>query len=334
VPATFDILISINRLLIEARMPTLTAFIGAWLALTAASGLASDPPAPFTPSDTAPLAPMLPMHPDSYAVAPVLAQEAMEGASSNLKRDLIQATGGVATVGQATMPPSQADQSFTPAQSPYPTSGVVQTSATEAIAPDTGTDISEVSIGYREGNRRSDEHQLTEHRFEEAGLNPLKVPLNGSGHATSAERTTPISALITVCSSLAIVLGLFFFVAWAMRKAAPRGSVILPNEVFEILGRASLGGRQQVQLVRCGTKLVLLSITPAATEPLTEVTDPLEVDRLAGICRQAHPRSSTKAFQQVFQQLAPRSGSPSPLDDLENLKGRRSKSYRWENEHV
>ena len=129
------------------------------------------------------------------------------------------------------------------------------------------------------------------------------------------------------------MLGLFFFVAWAMRKAAPQARSFCRMRSSRS-SRASLGSRQQVQLVRCGTKLVLLSITPAGTEPLTEVTDPLEVDRLAGICRQAHPRSSTKAFQQVFQQMAPRSGSPSPLDDLENLKGRRSKSYRWENERV
>ena len=111
--------------------------------------------------------------------------------------------------------------------------------------------------------------------------------------------------MITVGGSLAIVLGLFFIVAWAMRKTAPRGSLLLPKEVFEILGRAPLGARQQVQLLRCGNKLLLVSITPNGTETLTEVTDPLEVDRIAGICQQAHPKSATTAFRQVFQQLAP-----------------------------
>ena len=39
-------------------------------------------------------------------------------------------------------------------------------------------------------------------------------------------------------------------------------------------------------------------------ETLTEITEPEEVDRLAGICRQAHPDSTTAAFRQVFQQFA------------------------------
>ncbi len=110
--------------------------------------------------------------------------------------------------------------------------------------------------------------------------------------------------MFTVGGSLSIVLGLFLVVAWAMRKAAPRGAMVLPKEVFEILGRARLGARQQVQLLRCGSKLLLVSITPHGAETLTEVTDPVEVDRIAGICQQGNPKSSTTAFRQVFQQLA------------------------------
>ncbi|MEI8375012.1 MAG: flagellar biosynthetic protein FliO [Planctomycetota bacterium] len=146
-------------------------------------------------------------------------------------------------------------------------------------------------------------------------------------------KSSPIGAMITVGGSLAIVLGLFFIVAWAMRKTAPRGSLVLPKEVFEILGRAPLGARQQVQLLRCGSKLLLVSITPNGTETLTEVTDPLEVDRIAGICQQAHPKSSTLAFRQVFQQLAPKSGEPVELDNLEPA-GTRRKRYRWEEKHA
>ncbi|MGA2619055.1 MAG: flagellar biosynthetic protein FliO [Thermoguttaceae bacterium] len=160
-----------------------------------------------------------------------------------------------------------------------------------------------------------------------------------------------LSAVVTVGSSLALVLGLFFLVAWAMRKAAPRGSLLLPHEVFEILGRAPLGARQQVQLLRCGNKLLLVSTTPAGAETLTEVTEPLEVDRLAGLCRQAHPHSASAAFRQIFQQLAPRSGSPrlderelepqsaprsgSPRLDapqVEPLRNTRRESRRWEND--
>jgi flagellar biogenesis protein FliO len=146
-------------------------------------------------------------------------------------------------------------------------------------------------------------------------------------------KTSPLSAMFTVGGSLSIVLGLFLVIAWAMRKTAPRGSLMLPKEVFEILGRAPLGARQQVQLLRCGSKLLLVSITPQGTETLTEVTDPLEVDRIAGICQQGNPKSSSTAFRQVFQQIASTPGKTPPDDDLQ-LGGARRKRYRWEEKHA
>ncbi len=108
---------------------------------------------------------------------------------------------------------------------------------------------------------------------------------------------------------------------------------MLPKEVFEIIGRAPLGARQQVQLLRCGSKLLLVSITPQGTETLTEVTDPVEVDRIAGICRQGNPKSSTAAFRQVFQQMAAAPGKRTADDDLP-VGGSRRKRYRWEEQHA
>ena len=161
-------------------------------------------------------------------------------------------------------------------------------------------------------------------------------PLEFGGHAARgghAKSVGPMTPTVTVVSSMAVVLGLFFMIAWGMRKVSPRGSVILPGEVFEILGRAPLSGRQQVQLLRCGSKLLLVSITPDGAETLTEVTEPAEVDRLAGLCRQVHPQSSTAAFRQVFQQFAPRSGTPR-LDagELEPFDAKQSgrRGRRWE----
>jgi flagellar biogenesis protein FliO len=112
------------------------------------------------------------------------------------------------------------------------------------------------------------------------------------------------TSLLTVGSSLAVVLGLFLLVAWAVKRAMPGRSGLLPTEVVEVLGRASLGARQQVHLVRCGSKLLLVSATPGGMETLTEIAEPDEVQRLAALCRQTQPGSTTAAFRQVFQQLA------------------------------
>jgi flagellar biogenesis protein FliO len=119
--------------------------------------------------------------------------------------------------------------------------------------------------------------------------------------------------MVTLAGSLGVVLGIFLLIAWLMRRAAPQGLTRLPNEAFEVLGRAPLAGRQNVHLVRCGNKLLLVSITPAGTETLTEITDLQEVDRLAGLCRQAGPQSSTAAFRHIFEQLAPKRPSRGTL---------------------
>jgi flagellar biogenesis protein FliO len=107
----------------------------------------------------------------------------------------------------------------------------------------------------------------------------------------------------TVITSLAVVLGLFAIVVWFARRANPKGYATLPGEVVETLGRAPLSGRQEMHLVRVGKKLLLLSVTQTGAETLTEITDPAEIDRLAGICQQHQPGSITASFREVFAQM-------------------------------
>lgn len=136
---------------------------------------------------------------------------------------------------------------------------------------------------------------------------PLRLsPPGQSGRKgkTGVTRAAGPPSWVTVASSLAVVLGLFLVVAWAMRRTVPGGAVVLPSDVVEVLGRAALAGKAQVHLVRCGSKLLLVSLSPTGVETLTEITDPDEVDRLAGLCREAQPGSATAAFRQVLQQFA------------------------------
>jgi hypothetical protein len=63
-----------------------------------------------------------------------------------------------------------------------------------------------------------------------------------------------------------------------------------------------------MHLVRFGHKLLLVSVTAGGAETLSEIIEPAEVDRLAGICQQAQPNSATHAFRQVFRQFGDRSG--------------------------
>jgi flagellar biogenesis protein FliO len=116
----------------------------------------------------------------------------------------------------------------------------------------------------------------------------------------------PTKSLYTMGTGLAIVVGAFLMFAWVLRRSG-RGRVgraMLPADAVSVLGRVSLSAKQVAQLLKVGNKLVLVAITPGGAETLTEVTDPVEVDRLMGLCQQQDSRSTTKAFEQVFQNLS------------------------------
>ena len=84
---------------------------------------------------------------------------------------------------------------------------------------------------------------------------------NGSGKRSS------LSAMITVGGSLAIVLGLFSIIAWAMRKTAPRGSLLLPKEVFEILGLPRWGPASKCNCCAAATSCCWSRSRPVAPRP-------------------------------------------------------------------
>jgi len=138
------------------------------------------------------------------------------------------------------------------------------------------------------------------------GRNP-PVKLTQPGQTAAAGSRRPVGgagALVTIGSSLAIVIGLFLLFAYMVRRTAPGQAAVLPGEVVEVLGRTLLDNRQQVQLLRLGRRLILVSVTPAGVETLAEVADPDEVTRLVGLCQQSRAGSTTAVFRQVFEQLA------------------------------
>ena len=129
----------------------------------------------------------------------------------------------------------------------------------------------------------------------------------------SLARPTAISpgkTLGTVAGSLAIVLGLFVVIAWTAKKAAPQGTAALPKEAVEVLGRAVLGARQHVQLVRVGNKLLLVAVTATSAKTLTEITTPADVEHLLGLCRRGQSSSASVAFLQTLSELADEPAEP------------------------
>ncbi len=111
---------------------------------------------------------------------------------------------------------------------------------------------------------------------------PLSPPSSDPSAEQRARLTKPLAS---GAASLGIVLGLFLLVVLVMRRGMPKGATSLPHDVVEVLGRAPLVGRQQVHLVRCANKVLLVCVSPTSAQTLTEITDPHEVEQLLIACR-------------------------------------------------
>ena len=135
---------------------------------------------------------------------------------------------------------------------------------------------------------------------------PLPLAPRKNPSSTAPRRSVPsnsMDALTTVIGSLGIVQGLFVVLVWFSRRFAPAGTAALPKEAVELLGRTTLSGTQQMQLVRVGTKLLLVALSPQGARTLTEITSAAEVERLSDLCRRQKPDSATASFRSLVEQV-------------------------------
>jgi flagellar biogenesis protein FliO len=96
-----------------------------------------------------------------------------------------------------------------------------------------------------------------------------------------------------IVGSLAFVLGGYFGFVWLIRRLNPAASMGLPQEVVEVLGQTPFGNRKHLQLVRLGSKLLLLTNGADGIQSIGEINDPNEVDYLASLCGgKRHGRSA------------------------------------------
>jgi flagellar protein FliO/FliZ len=108
--------------------------------------------------------------------------------------------------------------------------------------------------------------------------------------------------LLSIGSSLMIVLGLFLGAAWCYKKAFSNSLTNLPKQVVSVLGRTHLAPRQQLVVLRFGPKLVLVSMIQGEARTISEITDPLEVDQLAGLCESEQTVNLSRSFRSLLHQ--------------------------------
>jgi flagellar biogenesis protein FliO len=142
---------------------------------------------------------------------------------------------------------------------------------------------------------------------KDAGKIVEPIELKPSSKEALNSISKPKSSWATALSmmfSLAIVLCLFFIIAWLFRRTQPNSVAKLPSEVVQVMGRTAMAPRQQVYVLRFGSKMLLVSHQPGQTQTLGEITDPEEVQRLAGLCEANQPNSISHSFRDVLRQVA------------------------------
>lgn len=135
------------------------------------------------------------------------------------------------------------------------------------------------------------------------GERPLKPPTSSELATQTKRSSSTVQMFVSVISSLLIVVGLLLGAAWCYRKATPGVGGSLPKQVVQVLGRTPLAPRQQLVLVRFGTKLVLVSNLQGEVRTISEITDPLEVDRVSGMCESAQSGSISDSFRTVLHNI-------------------------------
>ena len=87
-----------------------------------------------------------------------------------------------------------------------------------------------------------------------------------------------------IIGGLAVVIGGYLGLVWLLKIINPAGSSAIPREALEVVGSAPLNSKQNLQLIRLGSKLMLMIHGPDGTQPVGEVSDPAEVEHLLAIC--------------------------------------------------
>jgi flagellar biogenesis protein FliO len=108
-----------------------------------------------------------------------------------------------------------------------------------------------------------------------------------------------LTPLFSVGGSLFIVIAAFFLLVVLFRKVSPQGNRPLPKEAFECLGKYFLTQKHQLQVLRLGSRIVLVSVMPDGISTIAEITDPDEAVSFLGLCRRLDTNSATELFRKT-----------------------------------
>jgi flagellar biogenesis protein FliO len=126
-------------------------------------------------------------------------------------------------------------------------------------------------------------------------VNPTGRRITPQGQSTVQTRNRPGSP-VTTFVALLVVIGIAAIACRLIKKGGGIRSG-LPSDTVEVLGHKILAHRQAIQIVRVGTRILVLNSSADGLSTLSEITDPTEVSALEHSCRSQPP---TKSVAELF----------------------------------
>lgn len=105
--------------------------------------------------------------------------------------------------------------------------------------------------------------------------------------------------------SLVFVIVLIVFTARYWKRHLPGGGATISNEVMTILGERKVNKQHSICLVRLGSRILVLGASSEGLRTLSEITDPVEIDLLAGMAKTS---AEEARFSQSLQKFMKKPG--------------------------
>jgi flagellar biogenesis protein FliO len=138
-------------------------------------------------------------------------------------------------------------------------------------------------------------------------ISPRSTPGDAARKTNSpAKKPAGSASLWGTVIGLGVVFAMFLGARVWLTRHGPVGMRGLPVEALELLGKRTIEARVSIHLVRCGPKVLVLGVSPDGVRTLTEITDPVEIDLIAGACRK---KDSTAEMPSSFAGMIQKSGA-------------------------
>lgn len=168
----------------------------------------------------------------------------------------------------------------------------------------------------------------------EGNLSPPSRPLSRPSKSAKRKPRTAAGSFWKTISVLAVLVIVIVVGAKLLRKHAPNLGGGIPADALEVLGKRTIDRGQNVYLVRLGSRILIVGSSAGGLQTLGEITDPVEIDYIAGLCKpKDQPSTIAQGFlalfnrQQAVQPQAETNGPerfsngdeiPAPVHDLDS----------------